>query len=258
MDFVHGALGGATGLLLSHPIDTIKSNIQDKRAINWNLRALYKGVVPPLFGVGLEKAIVFGTYENSKKELETRMKNEPSSAHSAHSVAPSVKNEHVIRGMSGALAGFTASFVVTPIERLKILRQTNEKFTLRELSPKFLYKGLSSTFTRETPGFGIYFSVYEGLKDYFGTKVELNTSHHLLFGGLSGSTAWLFIYPQDLVKTRIQASKQNINASIIIKSIYKEAGIKGFFRGFHLALLRAVPLHAGTFAMVEFLKKQKS
>ena len=240
MDFIQGAGGGATGLMLSHPIDTIKSNIQDKRPIHWNIKSLYRGVVPPLFGVGLEKAIVFGTYENSRRFLINR-----------------IDNQHLVRGLSGALSGFMASFVVTPVERLKILRQTNEKFKFKELNPRFLYKGLSSTFTRETPGFAIYFSVYEGLKDYFGQTTKLNSFHHFTFGGMSGSIAWLFIYPQDLVKTRVQASREDIKPRDVVKRIYKNVGIKGFFRGFQLALLRAVPLHAGTFAMVEYIKEKR-
>ena len=83
----------------------------------------------------------------------------------------------------------------------------------------------------------------------------LNTFHYFTFGGMSGAIAWLFIYPQDLVKTRVQASTQNITPKTIVKNIYTEFGVRGFFKGFHLALLRAVPLHAGTFAMVEYLKK---
>ena len=240
-DFLRGALGGATGLLLSHPIDTIKSNIQYGKPIKWDLKSLYRGVVPPLFGVGLEKAIVFGTYENTQRLLNAKYDSDH-------------KNKKIIRGISGATAGLMASFIVTPVERLKILRQTNEKFVLRDLNPRFLYRGLSSTFTREMPGFAIYFSVYEEMKEYFGQNMRLNTFHHFVFGGISGSISWLFIYPQDLVKTRVQASKKDITPRQVIKSVFKEHGIRGFFRGFHLALMRAVPLHAGTFAMVEYLK----
>lgn len=234
-DFLQGAAAGATGLALSHPIDTIKSNIQEGNTVKLGVRALYKGVIPPLFGLGMEKAIVFGTYENTKRFIGT--------------------DNTYSRPLSGAIAGFMASFIVTPVERLKILAQTNRSYALKELGPKFLYKGLSSTFTREMPGFAIYFSVYEGLKDHFRAITSLNSFHYFIFGGFSGSFSWLFIYPQDLVKTRMQASTDgNLTIRSVVMNIYRKTGYRGFFKGFHFALMRAVPLHAGTFAMFEFLK----
>lgn len=231
--FYKGAISGATGLLLSHPIDTIKSNVQEGKPIRWNLRYLYRGVFPPLLGMGVEKAIVFGTYQNVYKYL-----NEHNS------------NQVVIRGVSGAVAGFTASFVVTPVERLKILYQTgNVMNTKRSLSLHFLYRGFGNTLSREMPGFAIYFNIYNILKQ----KTENpGPFHHLLYGALSGSAAWAFIYPQDLVKTRIQASS-NLTVKDVVKKIYKTSGFRGFFQGFHLALIRSVPLHAGTLAMFEIL-----
>ena len=56
----------------------------------------------------------------------------------------------------------------------------------------------------------------------------------------------------------------------VVKDIYKEGGqgikipnlankvcggLKIFYRGFHFALMRAMPLHVGTFATIELLKK---
>lgn len=44
-------------------------------------------------------------------------------------------------------------------ERIKILFQTNQ------CGWKFMFQGIRATFYRETPGFAIYFSVYNYLKD---------------------------------------------------------------------------------------------
>ena len=71
--FLYGAFSGMVGLTLSHPFDTIKSNIQTGHKVPFknliNPRFLYKGFVPPLFGMGLEKAVVFGTFHNVKANL---------------------------------------------------------------------------------------------------------------------------------------------------------------------------------------------
>ena len=168
--------------------------------------------------------------------------------------------------ISGAVAGFASSFIVTPVERLKIMSQIDPTTKIiKRYNLPYLFKGLSSTFTREMPGFAIYFTSYEYMKkiligrsnndSIIDTINNLQPYDHFIMGGISGFLAWFFIYPQDLVKTQIQASTDNIKPLHIIKSIYKNNGLKGFFRGFHLALLRAIPLHSATFAMYEYLNK---
>ena len=64
-NYCYGAISGMTGIILSHPIDTIKTHIQtgnNFKTFNITIPNLYKGILSPLIGVGFEKAIVFGTY----------------------------------------------------------------------------------------------------------------------------------------------------------------------------------------------------
>jgi hypothetical protein len=162
----------------------------------------------------------------------------------------------MINGISGAVAGVAASFVVTPYERIKILLQTQQTISNKELyNHKNLFKGLSATFTREGPGFMFYFVTYDLIKQKV-YKGKYTTFGSFCAGGISGAVAWCFIYPQDMVKTKIQ-SQIGIgkSATQIIKDIYNEGGLLGFYKKFHWALFRAVPLHAGTFATMEYLKK---
>lgn len=232
-EFAKGAFSGAFGLALSHPFDTIKTRLQTNQAIEYGVKSLYRGVVPPLFGVGFEKAVVFGVYNNFNSYFSN-------------------PKEAVSTFTSGMVSGLAASFIVTPVERLKIGLQKGQKIC----TDLKLFKGLSVTFTREVPGFGIYFTVYEQLKQrlYTKQKKEITKTGSFLAGGLSGATAWLFIYPQDLIKTRIQSGSDK-PIKTMITDVYRNGGIKQFYKGFHLALLRAVPLHAGTFFMMEFLSQ---
>ena len=247
--YLKGCLSGMSGIILSHPIDTIKTQYQNqtlklssnnnKVKFNYSFKNLYRGISSPLLGVGIEKAIVFGTYNYFK----SRDFNIP---------------------ISGAFSGFAASVIVSPYERIKILKQTNQKVNLKMcLKPSFLFKGLSATFTREVPGFAIYFSTYEKLKNHFFTsrneKITIPAS--FLFGGLSGSIAWIFIYPQDRIKTILQSSLEKSSSSSldglkeIIKTTYKMGGLRHFYNGFSFALMRAILLHSGTFATMEILNK---
>ena len=135
------------------------------------------------------------------------------------------------------------------------------------MTPKFLFQGWSATLYREMPGFAIYFSTYNKLKSirdewlllqYLNKKNIPNISmiESFTFGAIAGSISWLFIYPQDRIKTHIQALKER-NLGFIggFQEILKEGGYKGFYRGFHFALMRAIPLHATAFMTYELCKK---
>lgn len=244
-NFKFGLISGISAIIVSHPIDTIKTNIQESKPINYNLKSLYKGLSAPLIGVGLEKSLVFGVFELTR---------------------PMTQSD----GLSGALSGMTASFVVTPFERIKILFQTNQgdwKFIKQNLNPRFMFQGLSATFYRETPGFAIYFSIYNYLKEnrkYFAKSFNLEKKmsdkislmESFIFGSIAGSTAWIFIYPQDRIKTHIQAiTSKNIGFVEGFKQIVSKGGYRGLYKGFHFALMRAIPLHATAFTTMEFCKK---
>ena len=63
--YLFGGISGMCGILISHPLDTIKTHIQTGNALSNfkpSLQNLYKGITIPLIGIGVEKAIVFGTY----------------------------------------------------------------------------------------------------------------------------------------------------------------------------------------------------
>lgn len=251
--YVFGGVGGMCGVLVTHPIDTIKTNFQNGTAIRPT--QLYKGLVPPMLGVAVEKALVFGTFHAVRNQFIN-------------------KDSNLAISIAGAASGLCASIIVTPCERLKIMAQTNKSanFKINAAIIPELYRGITATFSREVPGFAIYFLTYENLKrNQSGSEKTINKKDTFLFGGFAGALSWLFIYPQDLIKTRIQASgtvgtigtvgtKGMTNSGFcnVANMIYKEGGIKAFYKGFSLALARAIPLHACTFLVVEMLTDRYS
>lgn len=235
--YINGGISGMCGVILSHPIDTIKTHIQTSNKLSTfkpSFTNVYKGISAPILGVGLEKAIVFGTYNYFLKKTD----NIP---------------------VSGAISGLVASFIVTPYERIKILKQNSQVFTFKDINTKFLFRGLSATFTREAPGFAIYFSTYEYLKkkNFTDNNKNIDLYRSFLYGGISGITAWIFIYPQDKIKTIMQ-SNMNSGKSYTyhVKNMYNNYGLTYFYKGFSWAAARAVLLHSGTFCMMEFLNNE--
>jgi hypothetical protein len=262
--YIAGLAGGATGVLISHPFDTIKTMYQmdgenrntklshehvRKYTSIWHCTtdinknggflSFYKGIKPPIIGVGLEKCIVFGTYNTMYQYTNNIF-------------------------ASGVLAGLLCTSIVTPLEKVKILQQQNianssithvlKQHVTSVQGMKKLYTGWSATLGREVPGFGIYFSTYEKLKQLQkGTSIEHGWLMPFFNGSLSGASAWLFIYPSDPVKTLMQTKNTGLIESI--KHIYEEKGIRGFYRGFGLGLFRAIPLHGGVFLGYELCTK---
>lgn len=228
--YLKGGISGMCGILLSHPLDSLKVHKQlNPLPFNYTIKNLYKGISSPLLGIALEKSIVFGTYSYCKKQ-------------------------NINTPLSGAISGLLASLIVSPYERLKILQQSNQ--SIKDIKINSLFKGLSATFTREVPGFAIYFSTYEKLKSTYINKYDnFPLPCSFLFGGMSGGLAWIFIYPQDRIKTVMQSNKDKGNFIEVFKNLYRNGGMKTLYSGFSFAMGRALLLHSGTFCMMEYLNK---
>ena len=250
--FLAGSFGGLCGILISHPPDTIKNRIQTDGFFKYrNICDLYKGLGPPLFGVVIEKTIVFGSYNTAEKLLSGKFSND------------SVKN-----GLAGVFAGLACTSIVTPIERIKInLQHSNRQFNnsidfFRNSVCKYglrktLYRGWTATLTREVPGYGIYFSTFDYIKKNIFNN-NPNPFQTFLTGGFCGAFSWFFIYPSDVIKSRMQTDNnkfQNNGVWYCLKNSVKNEGFKIFYKGFHLSLLRAIPLHAGVFTGYELFMK---
>jgi solute carrier family 25 carnitine/acylcarnitine transporter 20/29 len=240
--FLYGAISGGIGAIASHPVDTYKSivqtNIQENKKIpkfyNIHIKELYRGLRPSIASIVLEKAVVLGVYANMKQYTNSD-------------------------AIAGGVSGFFSSFPVTICERLKILKQIKMNIitaytpkTNIITSMKSYFSGLSITFTREVPGFAIYFSVYNKLKG----DGNLSVIYNFINGALAGTSAWIFIYPQDSIKTIIQGSyKTDKKITDIAKNIYANGGIRSFYKGFHLCVIRACLLHGSVLATMEYINK---
>jgi len=242
-----GACSGMFGVLLSHPFDTIKTIKQNVRKdqniqkIQYTPKFLYRGLLPPLIGVGIEKSIVFGVYHNFSLFLKKYIQ------------------PQYIPTISGFVAGVIISPIIGPIEHIKILLQSRNDNVNNKISifSKHLFRGTGATLTREPLGFAIYFTVYENIKSIIEKKRNFGAIETFFTGGFTGGFSWILIYPQDRIKTNIQNDYTNKSTYIgVAKQIYTHEGFKGFYKGFQYALLRAIFLHAGAFSMMELLQRQ--
>jgi len=122
-----------------------------------------------------------------------------------------------------------------------------------------IFKGTNVTLIREVFTYGMYFWSYESavrmlLKPGQNRK-DLGSGKLMLAGALAGYGYWIFGYPVDLIKTKIQTdSFTNPQYKSIVHCIsetYRQGGVGGFFKGFTPCMLRAGPVNAGCFLVYE-------
>lgn len=100
-------------------------------------------------------------------------------------------------------------------------------------------RGLGVTICREVPAFGLYFSSYEIL---VGLQKN-NTAWVFAAGGFAGIISWIFTYPIDVVKSRLQADNFGLNSKYAnamqcLKSSVATDGVIGLFRGLGSTVIR--------------------
>ncbi|XP_054166327.1 mitochondrial basic amino acids transporter-like [Oppia nitens] len=256
IDFIAGCVGGAAGVLVGHPLDTIKVVMQTSSTrltmtsvlAEHSVISLYRGLCAPLAGLTAINAIVFGVYGSLIKKMD-----EPSLLWQA---------------TAGCAAGLSQSFISCPIELIKTraqLRSMSVMDCLRETIRKEgcmrgLYRGFGATIVRDVPAFATYFACYELLlklaaNNGRGGRRETTTTPStwmlLMAGGTAGAVSWLAIYPLDVIKSRIQADNHTYRSmGQCIRRSLADDGFNVFVRGVTPTLVRAFPTNATTFAVV--------
>eukprot|EP00039_Didymoeca_costata_P003157 m.65587 g.65587 ORF g.65587 m.65587 type:complete len:279 (+) comp11745_c0_seq1:260-1096(+) len=262
-DLISGTVGGCLGILVSQPFDVAKLRLQTAdagtslRASTWRVmwdiarkeggRALYRGLGPPIASAGLLNAVVFAGYNGTLRMLE--------------SVSPG-QNKYVSSYIAGTLAGVCTLPFSVPVELVKCQQQVHISGTglkattvIKDIIARDgimgLCRGWWITSLRDPLSFGVYFAVYEKIKDLFGENpsgVQIT-----LAGGLTGVIAWWTVYPIDTVKSQIQTNRElSANPWRAIPLVYRSVGWNGLWRGWWACALRAFPLNGGVFLGYEF------
>ncbi|KAJ2759922.1 mitochondrial ornithine carrier protein [Coemansia sp. BCRC 34490] len=141
-----------------------------------------------------------------------------------------------------------------------------------------IYKGITPTLARESLGVGFWFGTYELVcrqlllldrrtqtKDVVGapkmSKSDLGAGSIVLAGGCAGVAYNITSYPIDVVKSFIQTADVRQSAthsgrpSILatIRDVHARGGIRAFYRGLGITLVRAFPANAAMFMTYEYL-----
>lgn len=280
--FFAGGVGGACCVVTGHPLDTIKVRLQTmpkpapgqaplyrgtfdcamKTVGREGFFGLYKGMAAPLAGVAPMFAVCFFGFNLGKKMLQSD---------------PKVDLTYPELFASGMLAGVFTTSIMVPGERIKCLLQVQMdskgppkykgpvdcvKQLYREGGIRSIYKGTAATLLRDLPASGMYFTVYEFLKDKLtpaGTsKLDLSPLQVLTAGGVAGMANWAVAIPPDVLKSRLQTAPEGKYPNGI-RSVFKELmaneGILALYKGVTPVMLRAFPANAACFLGYEVAMK---
>jgi solute carrier family 25 (adenine nucleotide translocator) protein 4/5/6/31 len=174
-----------------------------------------------------------------------------------------IVRDFILGGTSGAIAKTLAA----PIERVKLLLQTQENnpklrerpYTgivdcfqrcIREEGVISLWRGNWANVLRYFPTQAINFSVKDALNRSFLAGVDVKTQkgkyfvRSLLSGGIAGSFSLIFVYPLDFARTRLgadigkEAGERQFNGLFdCCKKILKQDGVPGLYQGFSVSVL---------------------
>ncbi|EAS32961.3 mitochondrial carrier protein [Coccidioides immitis RS] len=277
-DLSAGAAGGIAQVLLGQPFDIVKVRLQTTTQYSSALDcatkilskegplAFYKGTLTPLIGIGACVSVQFGAFHEARRRIEDF------NAKRGHPTAPSYPQYY----LAGAFAGVTNSVISGPIEHVRIRLQTQphgadrlysgpldciKKLSAHEGVLRGLYRGQAVTVYREAQAYGVWFLAFEYMMNWEAKRNqvkrdEISSVKVAGYGGIAGEALWLSSYPFDVVKSKMQSdgfgAQQKYKGMIdCFKKTYVAEGLGGFWKGIGPTLLRAMPVSAGTFAVVE-------
>ncbi len=180
---------------------------------------------------------------------------------------------------AGAIAGIANTPLSAPIEHVRIRLQTQPHGAARLYSgpldcvrqllrpqnggfARGLYAGTGVTLWREAQAYGVWFLTFEWLMNADAARNGIDRKQVpaykvAFYGGLAGEALWLASYPFDVVKSKMQtdalalADRRYASMRDCFAQTWRAEGLRGFWRGLAPTLLRAMPVSAGTFAVVE-------
>lgn len=189
--------------------------------------------------------------------------------------------------LAGSAGGILQCIALIPTENIKCTMQAQEmsaNFSQKEAAIsvwrrtwntiKFIhqregfggfYKGAGATLCREIPSNSLYFFAYKTTRDTITKFQGLDTPSAtgiLIGGAIAGAASWAPMYPFDVIKTNMQITNldgtahpfQNMSMIQVAKTLYRQHGIKVFFRGITTVVVRAFPVNAATFYFYEKIK----
>ncbi|XP_052441533.1 solute carrier family 25 member 47-A isoform X1 [Carassius gibelio] len=274
-DFFAGSFGGACGVAVGYPLDTVKVRIQTQKQFAgiWHcivttikkegVHGFFKGMALPITTISLTSSVVFGSYRNCLQCLAQMRGNG----------APKTKLDVFLAGLA---AGVAQVSVMSPGDLVKVRLQCQMESKRSGLHPKYsgpvhcvlsvvrdegvsgLYRGAVPLALRDGPAFATYFLTYSSLCSLLtpAGQREPEWTAVLLSGGLAGTAGWSVGTPMDVIKARLQmdgagGARRYRGLLHCASETLRSEGPGIFSRSLGINCLRAFPVNMVVFAVYE-------
>lgn len=258
-EFVAGYFAGGLGVGVTHPLDTVRTRIQNMTSSgakysyakvtkdivkNFGVQGMFRGIIPPVVLRGLEVGINRFAYDRMQRYCRAQPKG-----------SFLAKNELWLKGAAaGASCGIPAHFTLMLKNKAQCLNDPNYKETL----PNY-WKMLVRTY--RTEGFrGLGSGGLPNISFYTLTFMQFYWGHHkckemglgpAMCGIGAAVVSWPVFYPLEVVRTIAMTtphSSGQIMVDMVRKGLKTPKNIhKIFWPGLNLTMVRAVIRWAVTF-----------
>lgn len=271
-NIVGGIVQGTLVTITGYPFDLVKTRLQTnmyrnslscivQTIMNHGVLGLYRGSMMPWLSHMFKRPIQYPLAEYMKKYTTTESKS---------------KNT-IMNYLIGSATGIIGPIFGTPLQVIKVHMQTSVLYSnvnfksveKRINGPKNsfqyirdnyrtngimgFYKGFVATLIKDTIFGGAFLGTYYTLRDFIG----VNTIYKNFFNGAAAHClTWLVFIPIDYVKSSIQksGSDKNIRIRDVVKSTYKQHGIRGFWKGVIPACARTIPVSGTAMLGYEYVR----
>lgn len=257
MDGIYGLVANSVSIVLTHPIDVVKTNYQlyqiknTYSSVNSNstivsitknifqtrgVKGFYSGITPNLMTYPIFWAVYFGTNQTLNDHKYST-------------------NMYVNKFINSYISGTIGSTFTNPLFVIKTRMQNTSRenasviSTIRDVNKigfNTYFKGLNATFLNNTK-LALQFPLYDCIKN--NTDSVLSAS----FGSKIISST--IMYPLDLFRTIQRNSDTKLNLIDVMKSIHAKNGLIGFYRGVILYNAVSTPNFVIMMYLFELMKK---
>ncbi|XP_075182424.1 solute carrier family 25 member 45 isoform X3 [Anomaloglossus baeobatrachus] len=219
-EFIAGWISGALGLVVGHPIDTVKVRLQTQ--------SRYRGILDCILKTYKKETVYFTAPVDL---IKVRLQNQ---TESFKQLKPDIVQARYRGPFHCAVCIF------------------------KEEGIRGLYRGTNALIVRDVPTLGLYFLAYEVICKWMTRDGEIPDSWTMLFaGGCAGTIGWAAANPMDVIKSRLQMDgMQGVQYRGILDCIctsIKQEGLRVLCKGLTANSLRAFPVNAVTFLSYEKL-----
>ncbi|XP_034937103.1 mitoferrin-2 isoform X2 [Chelonus insularis] len=211
-----------------------------------------RGMGAMVVGAGPAHALYFSCYEFLKNRMIAKTTSQVN---------------HLVYGAAGCVATLLHDGVMNPAEVVKQrLQMYNSPYTnvlncihhIYKTEGVFaFYRSYTTQLAMNVPFQSIHFIAYEFGQTVLNPDHQYNPTAHMVAGGMAGAVAAAVTTPLDVCKTVLNTQQGGVQIQGMVhafKTVYRFAGIQGYFRGLNARIIYQMPATAICWSTYEFFK----